>query len=724
MLAAAVVGFLVTMSGQPVQGASAQRSGASIPRLVVHKSRGIAGEPLPLGVTMQGRTDGAVVIITGLIPGMSLSSGSPAGANIWQVPATDLANTWVGPPLDFVGTVDLVAELHLDGATIIPRQPIRIEWIATSAAVGAQVPATSPQPEAIPAPQQLEQDEIAMEGNKNATARAGQHGEGTHQARGEQRNHSDDQKKPVRASARRRAPDATAYPDQQQDVQQPSQPMQTRDDFALLPGAMGAMAYGAAAEKTGTLDRGERQALLIANADYPDVDAALRQPLNDARALADELRRSGFEVRVEENLVKQAMLNAIADFKARINQGSTALVFFSGYGIQVSQQNYVIPVNAQIWSEGDVLRDGIAIESVLADLDRAGARVKLVMLDASWPNPFERRFRGSSLGLASLTASQGTLIIYSAAPGNVTADSDGDNSLFVSEFLKELRSRRSTAERVFMSTARGVSRASDGKQVPWVSSSLSEDFYFRQSLFPKPLREVPGATATARPADNAEQPHDKTGCRRAAWRSTKQASSEAPARLTAGRCAELAPSGLVRLDSAPPPTSEYRLAGESATLDLDEAIKRHPDVTEAHFLRGRIYVRRGDYRRAISDFDQVIRLDPKDAEALNDRCWVRAILNRLRAALRDCNKALALQPTFADAFDSLAFVHLKMRKRRRAISFYDAALRGSPNKATSLFGRGKAKLKIGDRSGGAEDINAAQVLKPNISKEFASYGVR
>jgi Caspase domain len=204
-------------------------------------------------------------------------------------------------------------------------------------------------------------------------------------------------KKPVKASARWRSPDAPVYADQQQDVQQPSQPMQTRD--ALLPGAMGATAYAAAAEKTVALDRGERQALLIANADYPDGDAPLRQPPNDARALADELRRYGFEVQVEENLVKQAMINAIADFKARINQGSAALIFFSGYGIQVGRQNYVIPVNAQIWSEGDVPRDGIAIESVLADLDRAGARVKLVMLDASRPNPLSADFVACPSGL-------------------------------------------------------------------------------------------------------------------------------------------------------------------------------------------------------------------------------------------------------------------------------------------------------------------------------------
>jgi hypothetical protein len=146
---------------------------------VVH-ARGIAGEPLPLGLMIEGGADGAVVIVTGLVPGMTLSTGMALGANVWQVPATDLANTWVGPPMDFVGMVDLIAELQLADATVIHRQPIQIEWVATSAAVAAQVPAVTPLPEAVPAPQQLEQDEIEME---NPTARAEQHGETTHQKR-------------------------------------------------------------------------------------------------------------------------------------------------------------------------------------------------------------------------------------------------------------------------------------------------------------------------------------------------------------------------------------------------------------------------------------------------------------------------------------------------------------------------------------------------------------
>ena len=160
ILAAAVVGFLVTMSLQPVQRASAQPSEAPIPRLVVH-ARGSAGEPLPLGLKMEGEADGAVVVVTGLVPGMTLSTGDALHANVWQVPATDLANTWVGPPMGFVGMVDLIAELQLADATVIHRQPIQIEWVATSPPVAARVPATTP-PEAIPAPQRIEQDETQL----------------------------------------------------------------------------------------------------------------------------------------------------------------------------------------------------------------------------------------------------------------------------------------------------------------------------------------------------------------------------------------------------------------------------------------------------------------------------------------------------------------------------------------------------------------------------------
>ena len=154
--AAAVVGFLVTFPTFWQQSASAQPSGAPVPRLVVH-ARGIAGEPVPLGLSIEAAGDGAVVIVTGLVPGMTLSTGNALGPNAWRVPATDLANTWVSPPMNFVGTTTLIAELRRADATVIRRQRIKIEWLATSAAVAAPVAAATPIPEAVSASRQLEQ---------------------------------------------------------------------------------------------------------------------------------------------------------------------------------------------------------------------------------------------------------------------------------------------------------------------------------------------------------------------------------------------------------------------------------------------------------------------------------------------------------------------------------------------------------------------------------------
>ena len=154
--AAAVVGFLVTFPTFWQQSASAQPSGAPVPRLVVH-ARGIAGEPVPLGLRIEAAGDGAVVIVTGLVPGMTLSTGNALGPNAWRVPATDLANTSVSPPMDFVGTTGLIAELRGADAAVIRRQRIEIEWVATSSAVAGPVAAATPIPEAVSASRQLEQ---------------------------------------------------------------------------------------------------------------------------------------------------------------------------------------------------------------------------------------------------------------------------------------------------------------------------------------------------------------------------------------------------------------------------------------------------------------------------------------------------------------------------------------------------------------------------------------
>src|SRR5215468_3551491 len=201
------------------------------------------------------------------------------------------------------------------------------------------------------------------------------------------------------------------------------------------------------------------------------------------------------------------MQRAVDAFMGKIRPGTVALFYFSGYGIQVARQTYLIPVNAQMWTEAEVRRDGVSVDALLAEMNRKGAKVKIIILDAARRNPFERRFRASAAGL---DAPDGTLALYSAAPGKVVNDGTGANSLFVSELIKELRSPNLTAEEVFNRARIGVSRASNNEQVPWVASSLTEEFYFGTSraaaTTPAPAPAPAPAVSAAPPAAPAPAP--------------------------------------------------------------------------------------------------------------------------------------------------------------------------------------------------------------------------
>src|SRR5712671_4811561 len=246
---------------------------------------------------------------------------------------------------------------------------------------------------------------------------------------------------------------------------------------------------------------GDRYALVIGNAKYPDAEAPLKEPINDARDVADELKRDGFSVEVGENLTGEAMRRAFERFYGKIKPGSVALIFFSGFGVQSSRQSYMIPVDAQIWTEADVRRDGFSLETVLGEINSRGAGVKIALIDASKRNPFERRFRSFSAGLAPVIAPNGTLVMYSAALSSVISDNGRDRSLFVQELLKEIRVPDLMAEETLNRTRVGVTRASRQEQVPWISSSLAEDFSFIPGASPKP----PGPVA-ALPKPAAEPP--------------------------------------------------------------------------------------------------------------------------------------------------------------------------------------------------------------------------
>lgn len=490
-------------------------------------------------------------------------------------------------------------------------------------------------------------------------------------------------------------------------------------------------------------NRTGRIALVIGNAKYPDAEAPLKEPINDARDVADELKRDGFDVEVGENLSGDAMRRALDRLYGKIKPGSVAMIFFSGFGVQSARQSYMIPVDAQIWTEPDVRRDGFSLETVLGEINSRGAGVKIALLDASRRNPFERRFRSFSAGLAPVIAPSGTLVMYSAALSSVVSDNGSEHSLFVSELLKEIRVPDLMAEETLNRTRVGVTRASRSEQVPWISSSLAEDFSFipgqrtqtqvaaqnprndvvtvpRKETFATLRDDTKNATSTSTAALRDETKREDT--KRDDIKREDVKRDEVKREETKREDTKTA---TVPVD---PPRDENRiviaLADDPTIKTLNTRIADNPEDAGALYRRGQVYASKGAYTLAIKDFDESIRLNPKDVEAFNNRCWARTVVDDLPAALKDCNEALRLRPNFVDALDSRGLVNLKSGQAKNAIADFDAALKINPRLTSSLFGRGLAKQRIGLAAEGDLDLNNAKAMDPNIVKEYASYGVR
>ncbi len=457
----------------------------------------------------------------------------------------------------------------------------------------------------------------------------------------------------------------------------------------------------------------DRFALVIGNAKYPDAEAPLKEPINDARDIADELKRDGFNVEVGENLTGDAMRRAFDKLYGRIKPGSVALIFFSGFGIQSARQSYMIPVDAQIWTEPDVRRDGLSLETVLGEINGRGAGVKIALIDASRRNPFERRFRSFSAGLAPVIAPNGTLVMYSAALSSVISDNGSDHSLFVQELLKEIRVPDLMAEETLNRTRVGVTRASRSEQVPWISSSLAEDFSFIPGAgqkSPGPVAALPKPAAEPPPLPRADPPPAPKPA------VSIPAPADKPVPVIVDKPVE---KPVEKPDNA----TALALVDDPTVKSLTAKLADNPDDAGALYRRGQVYASKGAYQLALKDFDASLRLNPKDVEAFNNRCWTRTVIGDLKAALKDCNEALRLRPNFIDALDSRGLVNLKSGQTKNAIADFDAALKINPRLTSSLYGRGIAKKRNGAISEGDLDIANAKAMDPNIVKEFADYGV-
>lgn len=224
-----------------------------------------------------------------------------------------------------------------------------------------------------------------------------------------------------------------------------------------------------------------KYALVVGNSDYSDMP--LKNPVNDANAISNELEGLGFEVIKVINADRVAFKNAIREFNAKLSKNpGVGLFYYAGHGLQMNGINYLVPVNADIQEEYEIEDECIPADLVLKMLSYNENPMNIIILDACRNNPFARSFRSAERGLAQPQAAPtGSIVAFATAPGRTASDGGGVNGLYTQELIKAMKVPDLTIEEVFKQVRISVDKLSGGDQIPWENSSLMGDFYFRKN---------------------------------------------------------------------------------------------------------------------------------------------------------------------------------------------------------------------------------------------------
>jgi hypothetical protein len=233
--------------------------------------------------------------------------------------------------------------------------------------------------------------------------------------------------------------------------------------FALLATLSLAQAQGPA----------PRAALVIGNADYSF--GPLRNPTNDAKAMAEALEEAGFDVTVATDADQTAMKKAVKTFGAKLKaNGGVGLFYFSGHGAQINGENYLIPVSL---TSADEIRSGsVSATEIVKAMAGAHNGLNIFILDACRTNPFDPN---GAHGLSRIDSNASLFVSYATSPGAVALDGSGHNSPYTKYLSEWIAAPNLSIEDTFKRTLKGVYQDTHGQQTPWISSTFFGDFVFR-----------------------------------------------------------------------------------------------------------------------------------------------------------------------------------------------------------------------------------------------------
>ena len=250
-----------------------------------------------------------------------------------------------------------------------------------------------------------------------------------------------------------------------------------------------------------------RTALIIGNSAYSF--APLKNPINDAEAMASALEGAGFKVIKETDADQAKMVEAVRTFGAELKRrGGVGLFYFSGHGTQIDGENYLLPVGEQFASLEDVKRRSVTALAVVEAMASAHSDLNIFILDACRNNPIDPN---GAKGLSRIDSNARLFISYATSPGLTALDGEGNNSPYAKYLYQSIDAPNLDIEDTFKRTLKGVYVETHGEQTPWIASTFFGDFVFRPSGEPPAAGEEKAPAETAEPEEAAPKTIDLAG---------------------------------------------------------------------------------------------------------------------------------------------------------------------------------------------------------------------
>jgi uncharacterized caspase-like protein len=437
---------------------------------------------------------------------------------------------------------------------------------------------------------------------------------------------------------------------------------------------------------------GRRLALLLGNTRYPE--AALKNPVHDVADLKERLTGMTFDVTAVCDASLGQTRSSIRTFVSKVRTGDIVFFHYSGHGVQVNQENYLVPVDFAGNSDNAVPGGCIPFTDIKTAIESSPGRVTIFSIDACRSNTSGTR--PERRGLAAVEAGLGSYIAFATGPGQTADDNPNErNGLFTKFLLKGLGEPLNISE-MFRWVRRQVYEGSGRRQRPYLHDQLIEPLAFHAAAAVQSGADVEKLDATAKQwLEQGRVAFHQGDFERALDlfdRASRQDSANALAHHAAG-------TALTKLGRHPQALQRFRLA-----------IQLRNDLGIAYTSRGTLYAATGEHDLAIRDFTWAIENDAQDAIAYFRRGRSLFRLRRYEDALEDFSQSIRLNPTDANPYYGRGQVHFTQGQFEAAMQDYNAAILRNANFGEAYRERAVLKARLGDKTGAASDREQARVL--------------